>query len=281
MTHNIPDAIRRQVDAASALIRQIFEGNLVAIHLYGSAVEGGLKPQSDIDLLVTIRQPLDMQQRKKLMQDLLAISAPPGVCVRYRALEVTVVLFSQIVPWRFPPAREMQFGEWLREDICAGVYEPAQVDPDLSILLTQARRASVPLFGEPAERLFNVIPFSDIVQTFRHILDMWQKPADLEGDERNIILALARIWYSVVTGNIVAKDEAASWLIPQLPTEHAATLQAARAEYLGLTKENWAACMPSVERFVFYAKKTDYRSVELIYSITSRNLLFVEHCCMT
>lgn len=60
MTHNIPDAIRRQVDAASALIRQIFEGNLVAIHLYGSAVEGGLKPQSDIDLLVTIRQPLDM-----------------------------------------------------------------------------------------------------------------------------------------------------------------------------------------------------------------------------
>ena len=255
MTHNIPDAIRRQVDAASALIRQIFEGNLVAIHLYGSAVEGGLKPQSDIDLLVTIRQPLDMQQRKKLMQDLLAISAPPGVCVRYRALEVTVVLFSQIVPWRFPPAREMQFGEWLREDICAGVYEPAHVDPDLSILLTQARRASVPLFGEPAERLFNVIPFSDIVQTFRHILDMWQKPADLEGDERNIILALARIWYSVVTGNIVAKDEAAYWLIPQLPTEHAATLQAARAEYLGLTKQNWAACMPSVERFVFYAKK--------------------------
>ena len=68
---------------------------------------------------------------------------------------------------------------------------------------------------------------------------MWQKPGDLEGDERNIILTLARIWYSVVTGNIVAKDEAASWLIPQLPDEYADTLQAARAEYLGLTKKNW------------------------------------------
>lgn len=254
MTHHIPDAIRRQVDAASALIRQIFKGDLVAIHLYGSAVAGGLKPQSDIDLLVTIRQPLDMQQRKELMQGFLEISAPPGSADRYRALEVTVVLFSQIVPWRFPPAREMQFGEWLREDICAGVYEPAQVDPDLAILLTQARRASVPLFGKPAETLFNVIPFGDIVQTFRHILDMWQKPADLEGDERNIILALARIWYSVVTGNIVAKETAASWLIPQLPTEHAATLQAARAEYLGLTTVDWGVSMPSVERFVGYAK---------------------------
>jgi streptomycin 3"-adenylyltransferase len=50
------------------------------------------------------------------------------------------------------------------------------VDPDLSILLTQAQRASVPLFGEPAETLFNVIPFSDVLQT-RHILEMWQKPA--------------------------------------------------------------------------------------------------------
>ncbi|WFZ27798.1 aminoglycoside adenylyltransferase family protein [Citrobacter portucalensis] len=255
MSTTIPDSIRRQVNAASALIARIIEGDLVAVHLYGSAVEGGLKPQSDIDLLVTIRQPLNTRQRKDLMQGFLEISAPPGSVDSYRALEVTIVVYSQLVPWQFPPSREMQFGEWLRDDILAGIVEPTQLDPDLSILLTQARRASVALFGEPAGTLFNVIPFSDVVQTFRHILDMWQKPGDLEGDERNIILTLARIWYSVVTGNIVAKDEAASWLIPQLPDEYADTLQAARAEYLGLTKKNWAASMPSVERFVFYAKK--------------------------
>ncbi|WP_431627026.1 nucleotidyltransferase domain-containing protein, partial [Enterobacter hormaechei] len=27
---------------------------LLAVHLYGSAVDGGLKPHSDIDLLVTV-----------------------------------------------------------------------------------------------------------------------------------------------------------------------------------------------------------------------------------
>lgn len=74
------------------------------------------------------------------------------------------------------------------------------------------------------------------MKTFRHTLEQWQEPADLEGDERNIILALARIWYSVVTGDIVAKDEAASWLMPKLPVEHADTLQAACAEYLGWPK---------------------------------------------
>ncbi|QLR78339.1 DUF4111 domain-containing protein [Citrobacter freundii] len=255
MATTIPDSIRRQVNAASVLIARIIEDDLVAVHLYGSAVEGGLKPQSDIDLLVTIRQPLNNRQRKDLLQGFLEISAPPGSVDRYRPLEVTIVVYSQLVPWRFPPLREIQFGEWLRDDIRAGIVEPTQLDPDLSILLTQARRASVAIFGEPAEMLFNVIPFSDVVQTFRHILDMWQKPVDLEGDERNIILTLARIWYSVITGDIVAKDEAASWLIPQLPVEYADTLQAARLEYLGLTKHNWAASMPSVERFVCYAKK--------------------------
>lgn len=255
MTKNIPDAIRRQVNAACALIRQIFGGNLVAIHLYGSAVESGLKPQSDIDLLVTLQEPMNARLRAKLMQELLTISAPPGTSERYRALEVTIVLYSQMVPWRFPPLREMQFGEWLRDDIRAGVYEPALVDPDISILLTQARRASVPLFGKPADILFNAIPPGDVLQTFRHTLEQWQHPADLEGDERNIILALARIWYSVVTGNIAAKDEAASWLMPRLPVEYADTLQAACAEYLGVTKTDWANAMPSVERFVWYAKK--------------------------
>lgn len=78
-----------------------------------------------------------MPDKEKLMQDLLTISAPPGTSGPYRALEVTVVLHSQIVPWRFPPAREMQFGEWLRDDIRVGVFEPAMVDADLSILLTQ------------------------------------------------------------------------------------------------------------------------------------------------
>ncbi|WP_204577910.1 aminoglycoside adenylyltransferase family protein [Citrobacter cronae] len=255
MATPIPDAIRRQMNAASALIRQLFEENLVAIHLYGSAVDSGLKPLSDIDLLVTIREPMDARLRETVMRELLTISAPPGTSERYRALEVTVVVYSLIVPWQFPPVREMQFGEWLREEIGAGVFEPALADADLAILLTQARRASVPLLGEPADIFFNAIPANDVLKTFRHTLEQWQEPADLEGDERNIILALARIWYSVVTGDIVAKDEAASWLMPKLPVEHADTLQAACAEYLGVAKTNWAESMPSVQRFVWHAKK--------------------------
>lgn len=135
-----------------------------------------------------------------------------------------MLVYAQLVPWRYPPVRELQFGEWQREDIEAGIYEPAQLDADIAILLTKARHASVALVGDQAARLYPPVPPRDLRQTFQDTLALWRETADLQGDERNIILTLARIWYSVVSGDITGKEEAAAWLLPQLPAEHAILL---------------------------------------------------------
>ena len=58
---------------------------LLAVHLYGSAVDGGLKPHSDIDLLVTVTVRLDETTRRALIGDLLETSASPGEA-RFSAL---------------------------------------------------------------------------------------------------------------------------------------------------------------------------------------------------
>lgn len=254
ITHRLTAAEQQQLSAAVALLTRRLGDNLLAIHLYGSAVERGLRPHSDLDLLVTLRAPLDDAQRAALMPALLALSAPPGAADGRRALEVTLLVYAQLVPWRYPPVRELQFGEWLREDIEAGIYEPAQQDADIAILLTKARHASVALVGDEAARLYPAVPPRDLRRTLQDTLALWQETADLLGDERNIILTLARIWYSVVHEAITGKEEAADWLLPQLPAGHAAILQAARQEYLGLTSEDWAAAMPAVEEFVRYAR---------------------------
>lgn len=75
MTLSIPPSIQCQMEAACRLITRVTGDTLRAIHLYGSAVAGGLKPNSDIDLLVTICQPLTETQRATLMQELLALAA--------------------------------------------------------------------------------------------------------------------------------------------------------------------------------------------------------------
>lgn len=91
-----------------------------------------------------------------------------GASAEKRALEVTVVLYSQLVPRCFPPAREMQFGEWLREDICQGIYEPAQQDWDIVLLITQILETSIPLKGERAERLFTPAPAVQLLKALRY-----------------------------------------------------------------------------------------------------------------
>src|SRR5690606_18045245 len=108
-----------------------------------------------------------------------------------RALEVTVLALPQVVPWRYPPRRELQFGEWLRADLLAGRFEAPVEDHDLAILLAQARLGSVALQGPEAAALFDPVPHADLVRALLDTVAQWRAPEDWAGDERNIVLALA------------------------------------------------------------------------------------------
>ncbi|MEC4723155.1 AadA family aminoglycoside 3''-O-nucleotidyltransferase [Noviherbaspirillum sp. CPCC 100848] len=234
MTIGLPEAITKQVfDTLSVLKHHLGEA-IQAIYLFGSAIHGGLKPFSDIDLLVTINAPLDDTTRAALMSELLSVSAPPGTDLIRRALEVTVLAQEDVLPWRYPAKRQMQFGEWLRDDINLGIYEPAMTDHDLAILLTKVRRHSLALYGPAAQEYFNEIPAIDIQRSLLDTLALWNTESDWEGDERNIILALVRIWYTATTEDIASKDDAANWALGRLPVECQQIVAAARDGYLGL-----------------------------------------------
>ena len=62
---------------------------------------------------------------------------------------------------------------------------------------------------------------------------------DLEPDTRNVLLTLARIWCTLATGEIRAKDAAAAWALERLPEEHRPALAHARACYLGAEDDRW------------------------------------------
>ena len=180
-----------QLLAAQQLLAQHLGDALQAIHLYGSAVAGGLRPHSDLDLLVTVSRPLSDATRQGLMRALLDVSAPPGADPNLRALEVTLLVRDDIHPWRYPARRELQFGEWLRASLLAGEVEPAQLDPDLAILLTKARQHSLCLVGEAAASWFDPVPTADLKQAFADTLAQWNTPEDWTGDEHTVVLALA------------------------------------------------------------------------------------------
>ncbi|MCA8026543.1 AadA family aminoglycoside 3''-O-nucleotidyltransferase [Burkholderia cepacia] len=256
MTETIPDEIAAQVAAACDTIERHLGATLNAIHLFGSALDGGLKPRSDIDLLATVSARPDEPTRRALMLGLLAVSAPPGRAGGMRALEVTVVAHDEIVPWRHPARRELQFGEWLRHDLEAGIVEPALVDHDLAILLTKVRQHSVALAGPPAAALLEPVPAGDFVAALLATVAQWHAEPGWCGDECNVVLALARIWYSAATGRIAPKDVAATWALARLPETYRPVVAAARAAYLGEEEDTAILSGEPLAAFIGYARRT-------------------------
>lgn len=211
--------------------------DLVGVYLHGSAVEGGLRPDSDLDLLAVTRRPLDARDRRAVVDLLLSVSGRRATEGPSRPVELTSVVLGDIVPWTYPPNRDFRYGEWLREEYVEGVLPERERDPDLAVVLRAALDSAEPLLGPDPADLLPTVPDGDlrraILDSLPSLLD------DLEGDERNVLLTLARMVVTLGTGEIVPKDVAAQVVSRVAPAGVSATLERARAAYLGVAPDDW------------------------------------------
>lgn len=208
--------LEAQVRAALDVIRDsVVAAEIRGAYLYGSAVEAGLKADSDLDLFLVTGRPLDAEEKQRLVDGLMPISSRDSRPPQWRPLEVTAVAQPDVSPWRYPPRMDFLYGEWLREEFLAGRIEPARPNPDLGVLITMVRQRGRALIGPPAAQVLDAVPAADLgramVDTIPSLLD------DLEPDTRNVLLTLARIWTTLATGEIRSKDAAADWVLPHLP----------------------------------------------------------------
>lgn len=225
-----------QLAAVAALITRVLGDKALGSCLYGSVVGGGLKPASDVDVLVVTRERLDAAERQALVRGLMPIS---GSRVGARPLEVTVVVQAEVRPWRYPPVGDFLYGEWRRDDFEAGRLPVPEPMPNLAVEITQALAADRPLTGPSPRELLDPVPPADLVRGgldgLPALLD------DLPDDARNVLLTLARVWSTVATGEIRSKDAAADWALERLPPGHHPALARARDLYLtsGYADEVW------------------------------------------
>lgn len=177
--------------------------DLLAAYLYGSAVMGGLRPDSDLDVMVVSRRPTNEAEKRDLVSGILGLSMNP------RSVELTIAIESDVRPWRCPPRRDFQYGDWWRSEYERGNFQPwtSDSDPDLASLIRMVLLANEVLEGPPAQTIFEPVPRLDYVRSMVDGIEGLL--ADLEGDERNVVLTLARIWCSLATDEIRSKDEAA------------------------------------------------------------------------
>jgi streptomycin 3"-adenylyltransferase len=232
-------ADRAQLARVVDLTRDVLGADLTGAYLFGSAVVGGLRPESDLDVLALSRRPTTADEQRALVERLLAISGRRTGAGRWRRIELTLVVESELTPWRFPPRFDFQYGDWLRSEFERGNLQPwpTTENGDLATLLTMVRRYGEPLVGRSAEDAIPPVPEADLRAAM--VGDLESLLEDLESDTRNVLLTLARIWCTLATGEIRAKDAAATWALERLPEEHRPALAHARACHLGAEEDRW------------------------------------------
>jgi streptomycin 3"-adenylyltransferase len=218
-----------QVDDIVRLVGDVLGPDVVGAYLHGSAVLGGLRPTSDVDVLVVVRRPTTADERREVVARVLDISGRRARRGPARPVELTIVVQSDVRPWRYPARAELQYGEWLRDDYERGFVPEPWAFPDLAPLVTMALAGNHPLVGPPPAEVLDPVPPVDLRRAM--VEGVPGLLADLEPDTQNVVLTLARIWATLVTGAILPKDGAADWALARLPAEHRPVLVRARDGY--------------------------------------------------
>jgi streptomycin 3"-adenylyltransferase len=246
------DLDRQQLARVVTLVREVLSTDAVGVYLFGSAVLGGLQSESDLDELVVSKRPITREEKQRLVDRLLAMSGRATRRGQWRRVELTIVVADKIRPWRYPPCRDFQYGDWLRDKLESGDVEPWQttVDPDLALLITMVRIGDTPVLGPPPAEGTDPVPPDDLIKAMLDAIDSLRP--GIHSDTRNVILTFARIWSTLATGAIRSKDDAANWVLDRLPAEHRPVLARARAIYLGEQSEDWGDLADHLEAHVEY-----------------------------
>jgi streptomycin 3"-adenylyltransferase len=197
-----------------------------------------LQKYSDIDLFAVVDRPSTREEKARIAQAMLSIS---GVYMKSekRSIELTVVVRSEVNPWRYPPRFDFQYGDWLRRKFESGVYEPwnSHEMPDLAVVVTQVMLASQTVYGPAPDLLLDAVPYRDFITATVKEIDSLM--ADFEGDTRNVLLTLARMWCTLETDAIWSKPGAAEWAAYRLPQRLQPVIWRARAICIGEETERW------------------------------------------
>lgn len=230
-------------------VRDVLRGDLVGAYLHGSAVLGGFRPDSDIDIVIVSTRRTIVAEKRRLIDLLLSISGRKASLRPGRPIELDIVVESEIRPWRYPPPFDFHYSELWRDRFESGELEPweSTANPDLASALTMVLLGDVPLAGPPPAQVFDPVPRSDYLDAI--LRDIGTVDEYLPWDTRNVVLTLPRIWSAVATEAVYSKEEAADWALPRLPEEHRAVLELARAAYRGEVEDSWDDIRSQVRAF--------------------------------
>ena len=242
-------ATKTQIELLVEGVREVLGDDLVGAYLHGSAVLGGFRPDSDVDIIIVSERRTTADEKRRLIDLLLSISGARASLRPGRPIELDIVVESEVRPWRYPPTFDLHYDELLRKRFEGGELEPwtSTTNQDLASVVTMVLLGDKPLAGPQPNQVFDPVPRSDYIDAI--LRDIGTVDEFLPWDTRNVVLTLARIWSAVATEEVYSKEGAARWALSRLPQQHQVVLEHARAAYSGEAKDSWDDIGPQVRAY--------------------------------
>lgn len=224
------------MERAWALLRRIaeryqsiLEDNMTGVYAHGSLAFGCFRwDKSDIDFLVVTRREPSLEQKRRMIEALLAWDreAPP------KGFEMSVVLAEDCRRAAHPSPYSLHFSNAhkarCQADLTGYCREMHGVDPDLIAHYGVTRAVGRVVCGPPVEAVFGPVRKADYLDSIR--ADLAQAEKDVTENPVYVILNLCRALAYQREGLVLSKAQGGAWAVEALP-EDAEVIRAAMAAY--------------------------------------------------
>ncbi|WP_077326077.1 aminoglycoside adenylyltransferase domain-containing protein [Virgibacillus siamensis] len=202
--------------------KEILRKNFIGFYIHGSLAMGGFNPSnSDIDLLVVTKHPIDTEMKKQLKRLFLKCSGNPY------PIEISFLVKNHLINWQHPCPFDFHFSEYWRNTFESEGFNHlgnglTRNDPDLAAHITITNQRGICVDGEPICEVFPVVPDRDYISSIMN--DYEDCLENLRKDPIYCLFNLIRVYWYLKDGVISSKLEAGRWAQEFFPEELQYTL---------------------------------------------------------
>ena len=218
------EAIKSILNSIVASYRDILKDNLVGIYVHGSLAMNCFNPKvSDIDLLVVIKENLDFNKKRQLIDVLLELDKQGPK----KGFEISVLLEEHAKNFKYPTPFVLHFSKEHKEKYEQDYNYMCEngEDPDLAAHITITTARGVCIFGKPIKDVFQAVPKKYYLKSIMY--DIENAREDILNSPVYIILNLCRVLCYIREGMACSKKEGGEWACSNIPIKYTEIIEQA------------------------------------------------------
>ena len=218
---DLPVEILKQINSVVDIWKRHMGANLIGVYLHGSIALNAFNPDSgDIDLLVVVKDSIEISTKLEIARDIIAIDRKP------RPLEMSAVKQTDAINWKTPGNCVFHYSDFWTDkylerfsnpDMEVYVADHEFPDADVTSYIKLLKQCGIRLYGKEIEEVFSDVSDEDFWLAISADIDEYDFHAYDARYFASNVLILGRILSFKKEKRILSKYEGGLWMIKNVP----------------------------------------------------------------